>query len=241
MILPCALYAKPIAFVCMQWQLRGFHTSLCAANRFNTTPVVLVGNKLDLACNSRAVSTDEASHAASTRHCAFAETSAKTSDIGQAIDAVLGQLLVIGFDVPLAASTTSSSPPADVDELGFKTGTGSVRARRGQGQGSRKKLGRSRSAGLMITTASSNQSPTNRGSPVISGSKVRLQQRHSTANQLTTGGSHVTDDELLNDQLQDSRCVILWIRSLSVFFFGFCDDADIQAMGEVNNLHCVWQ
>jgi hypothetical protein len=172
-------------------------------NASNAVPIVLVGNKLDLADECRAVSTDEANRAAILRRCAFAETSAKTADLGQTVDVVFGQLLMHGFDVPLTVTVTSSGGGS----LTRATATGGGSMKVSRSLSARRRLGRSRSAGIMSTP--------NAGGGTAEQQEKTMQCRHLAANNVQQQQAHscLTNNQTLHcreaEELQDSRCVIL--------------------------------
>jgi Ras family len=177
---------------------------LSVAGVFNAVPIVLVGNKLDLADECRTVSTDDASRAAHARHCAFAETSAKSADLGQTVDAVIGQLLTHGFDVPLALHAVSSCDGSLTRAT--TSGGGSMKVTRGLS--ARRRLGRSRSAGIMSVSASGGGT-----SAELQDKEKTMQCRHMTNNvkqqqiQCRMPNNQTMSREA--EELHDSRCVIL--------------------------------
>lgn len=169
-----------------------------------SVPIALVGNKLDLDNKfDRAVSTEEANDAASSRHCAFAETSAKTCDVGQTVNSVLGQLLMRGFGDQLIASSSANSGRSG--ESIKTSGKGSLKGTP-RGLSGKKRLDRSRSVGIMSvpvehieTTSENNIQQRHLANDVKLPTRVTVQRRIS--NSQTSLSPNF-------EELPDSRCVI---------------------------------
>ena len=150
--------------------------------------MILVGNKQDVPAELREVTPEEGALMAAQNHCSFLETSA-LRDVN--VHDLFLQLLHRGFES--AAPPSSAAPNEVTPEL-----------RRGGSRSTRRKLGRSRSAGVMAVPVAGSVVVANGGSR--SGSRATSRGPALGPRTNSASAREVVADEFGNDE---GRCVIL--------------------------------